>query len=690
MSTPNITSVSFNIKSADGGSRSYVLTKKNLIVGPNGSGKSAVVQAVALAVSGAAEEVAGRVITSDPALLMTLAHQHGHDGSVVFARANLSNGEHCQWETKRDENRIKTPTHIRPRWVIPHTSKQHSPHFPLREVREVLTGSAKKARQRFLAWVCSDLDEDVVEGAIHGDFETYKTLSENFEDLVPVDRLTHSIETADKMARKYRADAKAQAVLRNSLLDEVGVKPTQAKVLAARDAVREAQELHEANLQAAGSNESDKRRELLHSLLGQLRTEEQRLLSDMRDAETTFKKLRGLETTESRGSLGALHALEWAVELDADACPICSSEVGRAHVTACHGFYSDKVKDLDQKMTHKRQLESTLSHLDDSLTGTREQISSYEAELDELPASTPETNSVSVDETRDALSAAQANLASLQDALSKWETLSSARKLVEENGARAEKFSEYKRQAQKAVSQLLANQVDVFCEKVTAYLPDGWEFGVMVTDNGRDAFYYGLYEGSGIARYLKVGLSEAQRVTVTLAMCAVLDDMMPLPLSILAPEDRGWDADTLGGVMVSFKDIPQTVMLTSTVMPDAAYRKGWNVIDLRKSVPVAPARIPAPAMPTAAPAEAVVVTEAMPVLPETLRERCAPSSGRARGGKFRSLKRNVLMFIVDHGVETTRQVFRLAHPNLVVEDETSPEGLATVAANYLTPIGPQS
>ena len=138
MSTPNITSVSFNIKSADGGSRSYVLTKKNLIVGPNGSGKSAVVQAVALAVSGAAEEVAGRVITSDPALLMTLAHQHGHDGSVVFARANLSNGEHCQWETKRDENRIKTPTHIRPRWVIPHTSKQHSPHFPLREVREVL------------------------------------------------------------------------------------------------------------------------------------------------------------------------------------------------------------------------------------------------------------------------------------------------------------------------------------------------------------------------------------------------------------------------------------------------------------------------------------------------------------------------------------------------------------------------
>ena len=80
----------------------------------------------------------------------------------------------------------------------------------------------------------------------------------------------------------------------------------------------------------------------------------------------------------------------------------------------------------------------------------------------------------------------------------------------------------------------------------------------------------------------------------------------------------------------------------------------------------------------------------MPVLPGTLRERCAPSSGRARGGKFRSLKRNVLMFIVDHGVETTRQVFRLAHPNLVVADETSPEGLATVPATHLAPLPPQA
>lgn len=688
MNTPKITSVSFNIKSADGSPRSHDLGDKNLIVGPNGSGKSAVVQAVALAVSGAAEEVAGRAITSDPALLMTLAHQHGHDGSVVFARVNLSNGEHCQWETKRDEDRIKTPMHIKPRWVIPHSSKQHSPHFPLREVREVLTGSAKKARERFLAWVCSDLDCDVIEAALGENLDIYKSLAFGVEDLVAVDRLTHTIDTADKLARKYRSDAKAQTELRDRLLEEVGAKPTEAKVLAARDAVREAQELHEANLQASGSTEADKRRELLHSLLGQLRAEEQRLLSDMKDAETTLKKLDGLATVESRGSVGALQALEWALDINAESCPICSSAVGGAHVQACHGFYKDKVKGLDTQLTHKAQLEATLSHLSDTLTGTREQIRAYEAELDELPASVPSASNVSIDETRDAFSAAQAALNSLNEARSKWENLTMARKLIEDNGDAASKFSTYKSRAQKVVSRLLEEQVEAFCEKVTAYLPKGWEFGVMVTDNGRDAFYYGLYEGRGEGRYLKVGLSEAQRVTVTMAMCAVLDDMLPLPLSVLAPEDRGWDADTLGQVMASMKNLPQTVMLTSTVMPDAEYRKGWNVIDLRKSQP-ARSRMPAPPMPATPAVEEVQVTHSMPSLPEGLSERHGPSSGRVRGGKFRSLKRHVLLFIVEHGIETTRHVFRLAHPDLVVEDGTSPEDFAEVAANYLAPIGPQ-
>jgi hypothetical protein len=76
-------------------------------------------------------------------------------------------------------------------------------------------------------------------------------------------------------------------------------------------------------------------------------------------------------------------------------------------------------------------------------------------------------------------------------------------------------------------------------------------------------------------------------------------------------------------------------------------------------------------------------------LPEALQERYAPSNGRARGGKFRAIKRQVNLFVTEHGIEVSRCSFRLAHPQLVVEDETSPEDFAVTAANFLVPLGPQ-
>ena len=94
------------------------------------------------------------------------------------------------------------------------------------------------------------------------------------------------------------------------------------------------------------------------------------------------------------------------------------------------------------------------------------------------------SSDVSVDQTRDALAATQAKLDNLNESRTKWQTLISAKNLIENNQAEAEKFARYKKAAQKVVSKLLADRVDSFCDKVSAYLPEGWEFGVMVTDNG--------------------------------------------------------------------------------------------------------------------------------------------------------------------------------------------------------------
>lgn len=686
MSDVTIDSVASNLKSPDGRPWRFDLGEKTLVVGRNGRGKSAVVQAIALAISGAAEEVAGRSVVSDPALLMTLAHGGGRDGSPLFARANLSNGEHCQWETSRDGRRVKTPTHIRPAWVVPHTSKVHSPHFPLREVREVLTGSAKTARERFLAWVCSDLADDVVEAALGAHVETFKQLGGSEDDPV-VDRLMGSISHADKLAKQLRASGRAQAELRDQLSSEVGARPSDAKVLAARDAVREARELHETALRNAGASETKERRRVLHELLGRKRADEQTLRRALAEAKKMAEQPASeIDDIKTQGQLGSVAAIKWALADGADICPTCASGVGRDHLEACLTFFEGEVagattaqEQQDKRAEQVRQASLKLNVLLNS-------IARDEDELNALPASSSAEVEVDTDKTRDALSAAEAKLSTLSEATAKWEQLDSAKQLAAGNMDKAEQFATYKGAAQKVVTRLLDERIDSFCERVTDYLPDGWEFGVMVTDQGRDVFYYGLYDGEGDDRFLKVGLSEAQRVTVLMAMCGVLSELQQVPLTVLSPEDRGWDAETLGEVMQAFLAMPQQVVLTSTVMPSEAARVGWKVYDLdAQAEPPPKVRSEPPVLPQGEP-EGVEAAPALLELPAELQARQAPLSGRVRGGKFRSLRAVLTKFVAAHGFQPAKDAFRFAHPELRVDDDLAPEEYIVAAANYLVPI----
>lgn len=686
MSDVTIDSVASNLKSPDGRPWRFDLGEKTLIVGRNGRGKSAVVQAIALAVSGAAEEVAGRAVVSDPALLMTLAHGGGRDGSPLFARANLSNGEHCQWETTRDGRRVKTPTHIRPAWVIPHTSAVHSPHFPLREVREVLTGSAKKARERFLAWVCSDLEDEVVEKALGAHIETFKQLGGD-EGAAVVDRLMASIDYADKLAKQLRANGRAQAELRDQLSSEVGARPSDAKVLAARDAVREARELHETALRGAGASETKERRRVLNELLGRKRAEEQQLRRTLSKAKAEAEQpIDELNDVKTKGQLGSLDALAWALQEEVGICPTCSSSVGRPHLQACSDFFEGEVEGAQTEKERRQDLTERVRQASLKLNVLLNSIARDEDELDALPATSSAEAEVDTDKTRDALSAAEAKLRTLTEAAAKWEQLDSAKKLSTENMAKAEQFATYKGAAQKVVTRLLAARIDSFCERVTDYLPEGWEFGVMVTDQGRDVFYYGLYDGEGDDRFLKVGLSEAQRVTVLMAMCGVLSEMQQVPLTVLSPEDRGWDAATLGEVMQAFAGMPQQVILTSTVTPSEEACEGWAVYDLdEQAEPPPKLRAKPPTLPQGEP-EGLQTTPALLDLPEELQARQQPLSGRSRGGKFRSLRSILTKFVAAHGFQRAKDAFRYQHPELKVDDDLAPEEYIVAAANYLVPI----
>src|SRR5260221_10173432 len=73
------------------------LGPKTIIIGPNGSGKSAVVNAIELALTGRASDVAGRDVVAQDLALLSLAPGRN---SAVTSEATLSDGSKCSWTTR--------------------------------------------------------------------------------------------------------------------------------------------------------------------------------------------------------------------------------------------------------------------------------------------------------------------------------------------------------------------------------------------------------------------------------------------------------------------------------------------------------------------------------------------------------------------------------------------------------------
>ena len=105
---PFVISVTSNLKSPTGDEWTMELGQKTLIIGSNTSHKSAVLQAVELAVSGAADDITGRLDVRDPGLLLTLAPADTLSSSVTFSGDDIEPASY--WPSCRQRYMQSTET----------------------------------------------------------------------------------------------------------------------------------------------------------------------------------------------------------------------------------------------------------------------------------------------------------------------------------------------------------------------------------------------------------------------------------------------------------------------------------------------------------------------------------------------------------------------------------------------------
>jgi hypothetical protein len=537
------------------------LGRKTLILGATGIGKSAIVNAVELAGTGKASDVAGRSVLAKDADLFMLAPP-GTDH--VSARAYLSEGAGtAAWELRKGHRAKKTGPEIA---------------FPLHDVQEALLGSAETARKWVLQHGTPFSWSDVI---MLVPLSLQPKLASLGRGPDPASSLTSALERARAEVRTANASAKT---LRS--LSSPSQPPPNPQEISALEAIV-------AAWQARKGAES---------------TPESALLVLKEALETRRAQISALEGRSSnleghlaqlprpQGNLDVLRSAIMVVETIAAGhfarCPICEGKV-------------DLETMKTKAVTGKAKI-AQIAELADKRIGL---VQSQDAVLSELRVARREADRLATEFARAekgskkddspvpamSLADAQEKLRSLATLAAGWE----ASQRGEERALAAERdateWSQLADALSKALGILVEKAREGFVRKVQRYLPREDFFGVELLDGEREILRVGLLKESGTqtgdilgppTRVLHAALSGAEWARVTAALALAVAPTTGA--CVVCPEDRPFDRTMLTSVLEAFGaalddvmgrgDGPQVIVTSPN--PPREVPAGWTVVDL--------------------------------------------------------------------------------------------------------------
>lgn len=526
---PYVASLTSNLKSGGGKPWTVELGPKTLIVGPNRSGKSRITQSLELALAGAADDLFGRNDVKAGDMLMGLV-----SGERLAVAAKLSDDALYAFTVMEGS---------RPKHDAPVLGQ-----LPLREIREVLSGSPATARKSFMRWAVQDVQKDDVFALVPAQF--HAKLGDIFD--------------------ANRGKTASEALL--GALEYVGKRQRDAaKEVSGAEAVIQSMAL---NLEERPSEEDLKE---AADMLAYARDLLAKTREDLDTASTIDTRMAAVEATLTQGTgpveegnldfAKAAHA-SLSILLDEvptlDNCAVCASPVGNAHLKACRGFYEGEVARLSKGRSQLS--ESDRWRLQDELTKLR-------ATKLRLSRFSPQQ---AHDSAKAAFDLATERNDKLLMAKSTWDSMKRARETVDMMAGDVEVYKNMKKALEGAVASLLKNSAGAFAAKVQAFLPKDWKFEIQLTDGDREVFRLGLRRDGT----LNLALSGVEWATVTVAIAMVVATSAPAGVPVLAiPEDRGWDGTTLSQVMRAWSDFDGQVVIATTTKP-VRPPKDWKVIEL--------------------------------------------------------------------------------------------------------------
>ena len=145
-----VKTITTNIKSPDGQSKTFELGKYTLLVGPNESGKSAIAEAVQLALTGSAF---GLLYRNKPIKAGNqLEVLRPESAEVVYSQATLDNGESAEWILEAGKR--------------PKRSGVEGYAIPMNDLRAVLAGSDQSIRTFFYDRMVQKTKREVVRAQV--------------------------------------------------------------------------------------------------------------------------------------------------------------------------------------------------------------------------------------------------------------------------------------------------------------------------------------------------------------------------------------------------------------------------------------------------------------------------------------------------------------------------------------------